>query len=95
VGISHCLSVMWPNETELSHRWRERALLRILMLKSCKIYSLERPAVGWSCWLGDFVVIRLFSAVLFSAIATPTVEIADVVVTVLWAEEGGRTLKTE
>ena len=46
-------------------------------------------------WLGDFVVIRLFSAVLFSASATPTVEIVDVVVTVLWAEEGGRTLKTE
>jgi Endonuclease/Exonuclease/phosphatase family len=45
--------------------------------------------------IGDFVVIRLFSAVLFSASATPTVEIADVVVTVLWAEEGGRTLKTE
>src|SRR5438105_663883 len=43
---------MRPNETELSHRWRKRALLRSLMLKSCKSYSSERPAVGWSDWLG-------------------------------------------
>src|SRR5882724_5916879 len=34
-----------PNETELSHRWRERALLRILVLKSSKSYPSERPAV--------------------------------------------------
>src|SRR5207249_7788758 len=33
------------NETELSHRWRERALLQILPLKSFESYSSERPAV--------------------------------------------------
>src|SRR5204862_5204883 len=36
------------NETELSHRWRQRALLRNLMLKSCESYLSERPAVGCS-----------------------------------------------
>src|SRR6266436_9491519 len=41
-----------PNETELSHRWRQRALLRSLILKSSKSYSSGRPAVGWSDWLG-------------------------------------------
>jgi hypothetical protein len=40
------------NENKLSHRWRERALLRSLMLKSCESYSSERPEVGWSAWLG-------------------------------------------
>jgi hypothetical protein len=49
-------------------------------------------AVGSSDWFGDFVV-RLFSAVLFLAGATLTVEIMDVVVTILWTEERGRTLK--
>src|SRR5438094_592044 len=39
------------NETELSHRWRERALLRVLVLKSSESYSSERPAVGCSDWL--------------------------------------------
>src|SRR6266511_2650898 len=43
---------MRPNEKELSHRWRERALLRSLLLKSCENYSLRRPAVSWSDWLG-------------------------------------------
>src|SRR5947207_14320313 len=37
-----------PNEKELSHRWRHRALVRSLTLKSCESYSLERPAVGCS-----------------------------------------------
>jgi hypothetical protein len=41
-----------PNETELSYRWRQRALLRSFVLKSFESYSLERPAVGWSDWLG-------------------------------------------
>jgi hypothetical protein len=45
--------------------------------------------------LGDFVVIKLFSAVLFSAGATLTVEVADVMVTILRGEEGGRILKPE
>src|ERR1043165_114440 len=47
-------ALMGPNETELSHRWRERALLRSLELKSCESYSSERPAVGWSDWLDAF-----------------------------------------
>src|SRR5947207_1193657 len=42
------------NENKLSHRWRRRALLRILMLKSSENYSSERPAVGWSVWLDDW-----------------------------------------
>src|SRR5438445_5006330 len=37
-----------PNETKISHRWRQRALLRYLKSKSCENYSSERPAVGWS-----------------------------------------------
>jgi hypothetical protein len=37
---------------ELSHRWRKRALRWGLILKSCESYSSERPAVGWSDWLG-------------------------------------------
>jgi hypothetical protein len=50
--------IMWgeremsSNETELSHRWRERALPQSLMLKSYEKYSSERPTVGWSDWLG-------------------------------------------
>jgi hypothetical protein len=28
--------IMTSNEKKLSHRWRERALLQSLMLKSCK-----------------------------------------------------------
>src|SRR5437588_12037075 len=39
------------NEKELSHRWRKRASLQGLALKSYKGYSSERPAVGWSDWL--------------------------------------------
>jgi hypothetical protein len=39
------------NETELSHRWRKRALLLNSTLKSCESYSSERPAVGCSDWL--------------------------------------------
>ena len=35
------------NENKLSHRWRERALLRSLVLKSLRSYSSERPAVGF------------------------------------------------
>ena len=41
-----------PNENELSHRWRARPLLRSGMLKACKSYLSERPAVGCSDWLG-------------------------------------------
>src|SRR5206468_3209101 len=44
-----------PNETELSRRWRKRALLQSLMLKSCKSYSSELPAVDCSDWL-DLIV---------------------------------------
>src|SRR5215211_2825603 len=44
---------MRSNENKLSHRWRERAWLRSLILKSYKSYSSERPAVGWSDWLDD------------------------------------------
>ena len=33
VSSSAC-ALTFPNETKLSHRWRERALLRSLMLKS-------------------------------------------------------------
>ena len=40
------------NEKELSHHWRERALLRSLMVKPCESLTSERPAVGWSAWLG-------------------------------------------
>ena len=46
-----------PNETELSRRWRRRARLRSLILKSLKSHSSERPAVGWSGWL-DFGCVR-------------------------------------
>jgi hypothetical protein len=42
-----------PNETELSHRWRNRGLLRSSVWKSCESYSSERPAVGWSDWSGE------------------------------------------
>ena len=49
--------------------------------------------VGSSGWLGDFVVIGLFFAVLFAA--SSTVEVADVVITILWPKEGGRMLKPE
>jgi len=41
-----------PNEKKLSHRWRKRALLRSLVLKAYESYLPERPAVGWSDWLG-------------------------------------------
>jgi hypothetical protein len=41
-------SIMRSNETELSHRWGKRVLLRSLMLKSCESSSSERPAVGCS-----------------------------------------------
>src|SRR5438094_370258 len=46
------------NEKELSHRWRKRALLRSLISKASKSYSSERPAVGWSDWLGPVRSIR-------------------------------------
>src|SRR5206468_9269460 len=51
-GLTAARTFSRPNETELSHRWRKRALLRSLELKSCENYSSERPAVGWSDWLG-------------------------------------------
>jgi len=50
-----------PNENKLSHRWRDRTSLQSLVLKSCESYSSERPAVGWSDWLGLFVRSRLES----------------------------------
>src|SRR5258707_3435763 len=54
LGCSALRCTVWhrPNEMELSHRWRKRALPRSLVLKSSKSYSSERPAVGWSDWLG-------------------------------------------
>src|SRR6266487_3837018 len=54
-GAACAISLMknsTSNEKELSHRWRKRALLRSLISKSSKSYSSERPAVGWSDWLG-------------------------------------------
>ena len=48
----HGMRLETPNEKELSRRWRQRALLRSLISKSSKSYSSERPAVGWSDWLG-------------------------------------------
>src|SRR5437764_5992660 len=47
--LAECNShLIRPNEKELSHRWRQRALLRYLKSKSCENYSSERPAIGWS-----------------------------------------------
>ena len=45
--------VSFPSLTrkKLSHCWRERDLLRSLMLKSFESYLSERPAVGSSDWL--------------------------------------------
>jgi hypothetical protein len=40
-----------PNEKKLSHRWRDRALPRSLILKSFESYSSGPPAVGCSDWL--------------------------------------------
>ena len=45
------------NENKISHRWRGRAWIAMEVLKSCESYASERPAVGWSDWLGLFVSI--------------------------------------
>ncbi len=42
------------NETEISYRWRERALTAVEVWKSSQRYASERPAVSCIAWLDRF-----------------------------------------
>src|SRR5207302_5125322 len=44
-----------PNETELSHRWRERAGQTWITVSLNQTWTSPRPVVGSSDWLGVFV----------------------------------------